>query len=872
MRTDRLSDSMFGRVLRIGIVGLALLSVVLTMRLMAAPLGPTAPATDVSGTITSNTTWTLANSPYRVLSSITVVEGATLTIQPGVRVEFDHYDGLWVDGVLQAVGTQALPIVFTGSSETPGWWWEIDVRNAGSATLDHVEVAYAGYSSGVGVKKSGSGGLSVQNSTIRNTSGTGLRVDAGYSGFTSANNTFADNGYGVRVGVNASFDDDTSTFSGNNVDVYLDGGTITQPVTWNLNPAYSLYVSGNMIVGESGRLDILPDTVVKFSQYDYLTVDGQLNAIGSAAEGKIYFTDWRDDTVGGDANKDGSATAPAPGWWWEIEVRKTGSAVLEYVDVRYAGYSSGKGIAKSGSGSLGLRNSTISHIGGIGLWVGSNTGTIALENSVLTGNSTGMRLTNAGGVTGIGNQFRDNTDYGLLQDVNDTYVYTGNTFSNNGIAGVGINGGSLASDMTLSPAGNPFRVLSSITVAEGATLTIQPGVRVEFDRYDGLWVDGVLQAVGTQALPIVFTGSSETPGWWWEIEVRNAGSATLDHVEVAYAGYSSGVGVKKSGSGGLSVQNSTIRNTSGTGLRVDAGYSGFTSANNTFADNGYGVRVGVNASFDDDTSTFSGNNVDVYLDGGTITQPVTWNLNPAYSLYVSGNMIVGESGRLDILPDTVVKFSQYDYLTVDGQLNAIGSAAEGKIYFTDWRDDTVGGDANKDGSATVPAPGWWWEIEVRKTGSAVLEYVDVRYAGYSSGKGVAKSGSGSLGLRNSTISHIGGIGLWVGSNTGTIALENSVLTGNSTGMRLTNAGGVTGDRQSIPGQHRLWSASGCQRYVCLHGQHVQQQRHRRCGHQRRQPRQRHDPQPGWQSFPGVVEHHGCGGGNSDHTAGCAGGV
>ncbi len=116
-----------------------------------------------------------------------------------MRVEFDHYDGLWVDGVLQAVGTQALPIVFTGSSETPGWWWEIEVRNAGSATLDHVEVAYAGYSSGVGVKKSGSGGLSVQNSTIRNTGGTGLWIVGSTGQHAITRNTFTANGTGVLV-------------------------------------------------------------------------------------------------------------------------------------------------------------------------------------------------------------------------------------------------------------------------------------------------------------------------------------------------------------------------------------------------------------------------------------------------------------------------------------------------------------------------------------------------------------------------------------------------------------------------------------------------------------------------------------------------
>ena len=48
--------------------------------------------TDVSGTINENTIWTLASSPYIVTGSVTVLNGVTLTIDPGVEVKFDgHY-------------------------------------------------------------------------------------------------------------------------------------------------------------------------------------------------------------------------------------------------------------------------------------------------------------------------------------------------------------------------------------------------------------------------------------------------------------------------------------------------------------------------------------------------------------------------------------------------------------------------------------------------------------------------------------------------------------------------------------------------------------------------------------------------------------
>jgi len=45
-------------------------------------------ATDVGRPVISNTTWTLAGSPYVVTNVIIVGGNATLTIQPGVTVKF----------------------------------------------------------------------------------------------------------------------------------------------------------------------------------------------------------------------------------------------------------------------------------------------------------------------------------------------------------------------------------------------------------------------------------------------------------------------------------------------------------------------------------------------------------------------------------------------------------------------------------------------------------------------------------------------------------------------------------------------------------------------------------------------------------------
>jgi hypothetical protein len=44
--------------------------------------------TNVSGTISTNTTWTVGDSPYIILDSVMISAGVKLAIQPGVTVKF----------------------------------------------------------------------------------------------------------------------------------------------------------------------------------------------------------------------------------------------------------------------------------------------------------------------------------------------------------------------------------------------------------------------------------------------------------------------------------------------------------------------------------------------------------------------------------------------------------------------------------------------------------------------------------------------------------------------------------------------------------------------------------------------------------------
>jgi len=381
---------------------------------------------------------------------------------------------------------------------------------------------------------------------------------------------------------------------------------ITQNTTWSTG---NVYLVNTTLVNPGVALTINPGAIVKFEfQHSFIEVQGTLSAQGIATN-KIYFTSYKDDTVGGDTNGDGASTTPTTASDFRgFVVQNGGKLELENAVIRYGGYQ-----------SCG--------------WV-SCTGDAVIENS---------------------------------GQVNAT-----STVMNRNRMGIFIRGGSA----------NLYRT------------TITNSSQAGISNY---WAWGDVNLSLKESTISQSAGGIAITGYPTSVNLSISDSSISESENYGITVYSQYIPVN------ISITNTHFVNNRG----GDGNFGGYQSP--------------LNLILRDNTSSPGTIGNGFHLSGNLGSQ--IWNGSVPFIL---GPASVQD---LTVSPGTVIKFENpQSRLSIGGSLNVQGLPTN-KIYFTSFKDDTVGGDSNGDGATTTPSNADYQGLYIGSNSPINISNVEFRYGG-----------------------------------------------------------------------------------------------------------------------------------------------
>lgn len=769
-----------------------------TINLAIEPLEERYLLTNWTGEIPNGTVWP-AGEVQRIVGDVHIPLGSTLTIQPGAVVKFNNNSDIdfIVDGTLLAQGTDAQPIVFTelrddtggdtngdGTASGPSrsnWGAVIIQPGSTGSTLEHFELRYGGWRAAAELVVNG-GQLAFDHGVIRDADFYGVRITNASP--TLTNISFVGSGFAaISMDLNSApvISGVTMTNNGWN-GLWLDSGTLPGNATWN-NPDIVYILPDDVTVPQGKTLTLGAGQIIKTGFRTELFVNGTLIANGTTAN-PVIFANPLDDTAGGDTNNNGTANSAINDASGGIVFANTSVGnLLDHVEVRNSGYDVSAAIVVNGA-PITITNSVFRNSVAAGLSLNGSTATIT------------------------GTVFQNSSLEAVNATLTSIVTMNGNTFSNNGINGLLMRGGSLAADATWNNPDTVYVLQDDVTVPQGKTLTIGAGQIIKTGFRTELFVNGKLNVNGTADKPAIFASPSDDtaggdtnnngntspnndPSGGIVFSATSTGSV-LNHVEVRNSGIDDNAAIMVNGAS-ITVTNSVIRDNPHAGIWMTGGT--MSISNTDFQRNAWlAIAADVASNITSGGgNTFSQSPVNgLVVLSGTLPANTSWN-NPDITYVFDGNgggVTIPVGVTLTIGAGQIIKVTnQREAFIVNGTLKALGTDAA-PVICTSFDDDSVGGDSNNNGGATEPHPGDWrsWSFTATSTNSA-LDHVELRYGNdgdFGARPGMLNVAGSALTVSNSVFTRSAHLGIGARS-AATLTLINNLIVNNLTGAGVQAA-------------------------------------------------------------------------------------
>ncbi len=433
----------------------------------------------VCGYISSNTTW---SGSILMNCSVTVNNGVTLTIMPGTEIIITTYAKLDVNGRLLAQGTSDDYIKIRPFGNNSGWYG-IQFSNVASfndtSKIEYCKISYKKY---------------YGSSTIYNK---GVIYANNTSKLLIRNNIISNN-YG-KYGGAITLENSNAKVVGNlivnnksndkSAGIYISGSSSYSPLIVNntiANNKLRYSTTGAGIYVEGGATPILKNNII---------YNNQDNSGNHSQSNNIY---------------------------------PTSGLNLTYSCIE-GGYSGSGNISSSPLFKNASPQAGIPYIAGVGYGYNIDNYNFSLNASSLaidagSPSTTGLNLPTYD-LAGKARNYSAAVDMGAYEDKSQITLScsSGNA--------------TISSDQVWDA--NIININCDVTINSGATVTVAPGTKVLFNGHYRIYVEGAIQAEGSEGDSILFTAADTTTGWdGIQIDAPNAyqnDSSIFDYCRFEYA-------------------------------------------------------------------------------------------------------------------------------------------------------------------------------------------------------------------------------------------------------------------------------------------------------------------------------------------------